>query len=450
MQTALYNDWYVRTDNRIGPYTILPNQLPTSEQKHNAEKVYNILSGYGWSLSAICGILGNMTHESTINPAYIQANNRWRLPNSAENLSDVPNSVMQNFYMQYYGDDERKYGVGLVQWDGKGITRQKYVGWCINENYIWYDGEAGCGRLKYEHDNNKQWTPHTYYGITWTWDNYVTNTRSPEDSARIWVGCYEISGGISERQGNARYWYDYFQDVPPTPPTPDEWITGDTFANLATAYDPDITGVQIPYSQMDCIAYVQTVWRDITAVGPSGKLVTNISPLQFGTNSLWRENVTPYPAYTFNTTSPDNQNPTPVLWYKDTISNCIAQFGSIPTGTLLFHKISEAGPPAIRPEYAGDGIGNFAHVGIYIGNNQVMQSGGMDSSSVPGGGVHRSAYNSNAWNYCAFVVYVNCTGDSPEPPGPEPPGPDIPLTDLIMILYSGKKKGVVKNVRKWI
>ena len=89
---------------------------------------------------------------------------------------------------------------------------------------------------------------------------------------------------------------------------------------MAAAYDPDITGVQIPYSQMDCITFVQTVWRDIAAVSSSDVLC---SPL--GTNTLWRTNTAQYPnlVKTFNTTSPDNQNPTPVLWYKDDLQSCI-------------------------------------------------------------------------------------------------------------------------------
>ena len=157
-------------------------------------------------------------------------------------------------------------------------------------------------------------------------------------------------------------------------------------------------------------------------------------------------NVSPYPSKTFNTTDPNGNNPTKVLWYKDTLSACISRFGDIPTGTLLFHKISDAGPPAIPSQYSGDGIGNFAHVGIYIGNNEVMQSGGQDSGSIPGGGVHRSTYNSSAWNYAAFVVYVNPDNElPPEPPGPEPePG----LSPWLHMWYINNKRGDVKRVRR--
>ena len=435
MNITTYNDWYLSTDTILGAWNV-STEPPTNYQIYNATKIYNALSAYGWSLSAVCGIIGNMQHESTLSPAWIEQTNRWRL--SGTDLADVPNSVMQNFYNEYYNDPNRGYGLGLVQWDGKGITRQKLVGFCENNGYVWYDGDAQMARLLDEYTRNLQWEEHTYYGVTWTWSNYVTNTRTPEESARIWCGCYEVSGGVEYRQENARYWYDYFSGGP-TPPTPDDWITGTDFSTLAVAYDPDITGVPIPYSQMDCIQFVQTVWRDIQAVSSSDTLC---SPL--GTNTLWRTNTAQYPSLVklFNTTSPDSQNPTPVLWYKDSISNCISLYGDIPAGALLLHQISEAGPPAIPPQYEGDGIGNYAHVGIYIGNNQVMQSGGRDAS--PGEGVHRSTYDSSAWNYVAFVVYVDPTGSGPTPPTP----PEFP--DWLLLWYNTNKRKVIKNVKRFV
>jgi hypothetical protein len=76
-----------------------------------------------------------------------------------------------------------------------------------------------------------------------------------------------------------------------------------------------------------------------------------------------------------------------------------------------------------------------------------MQSGGRDSSSVPGGGVHRSVYDSSAWNYVAFVVYVDCIGGGPTPP--EPPVPPTPWIIRHLFLLNQRKK-VIKNVRKTI
>lgn len=436
MTPTLVNGWYLSTDTRIGTSD---TSGITSAQETNAQNIYNWFSALGWSLSAIAGMLGNMQVESYLSPAYIQSTHRSQLPNSAANLSDVPNSVMLSFY------GNSNYGVGLVQWDGNTSTPpagQKLVSFAMRYNMDWYDGDTQCFRIQRERESNLQWTNKTIFGTTWTWNNYVTNNETPERSAEIFQKCYEKGGtDNTRRKNNARYWYDYFSGDTPTPPEPEtDWIPGSDFAAMAAAYDPDITGVQIPYSQMDCITFVQTVWRDIAAVSSSDVLC---SPL--GTNTLWRTNTAQYPnlVKTFNTTSPDNQNPTPVLWYKDDLSSCIATYGEIPPGTLLLHQISEAGPPAIPSQYAGDGIGNFAHIGIYIGNNEVMQSGGMDSGSVPGGGVHRSTYNPNAWNYAAFVVWVDPTnGGQPEPTPPES------LQPWLCMVFSKKRKDVTRRVRR--
>ena len=440
MQATLINDWWLTTDTGGSMGTTNTSGI-TEKQKHNATKVYNYFSALGWSLSAIAGMIGNMQLESWLSPALIQGTHRSSLPNSAASLSDVPNSVMINFY------GNSGYGIGLVQWDGYTSTApagQKLVSFAERYNLNWYDGDTQCYRIQREKETNIQWQNGTVDGIYWDWNTYISNTQTPEKSAHAWRVCYEVaaSGTDSTRQANARYWYDYFQDVPPEPP--EDWITGTAFSQLAIAYDPAITGHNIPYSELDCIGFVQKVWRDIPAVSSSDTLS---SPL--GTNTIWRTNTSQYPnlVKTFNTTSPDNQNPCPVLWYKDTLDNLIAEYGEIPAGTLLFHKISEAGPPAIPSQYAGDGVGNFAHVGIYIGNNEVMQSGGRDSSSVPGGGVHRSTYDSSAWNYCAFVVWVDPTGGEPPEP-PEPPEPEFP--HWLYVWYTNNKRRVLKNVKRYV
>ena len=152
MNIEIYNDWYVRTDGRIGPWNITTTQQASAEQIHNAYKIYSAFLNDGWTLNAISATLGNMQHESSLDPALIEQTNRRRLPNSAANLSDVPNAVMQNHYKEYYTgiSGSGGYGIGLVQWDGKGITRQKLVGYCENNGYVWYDGDAQIQRIFYE------------------------------------------------------------------------------------------------------------------------------------------------------------------------------------------------------------------------------------------------------------------------------------------------------------
>ena len=444
MQASLVNDWWMTTDSG-GSMGSTDTSGITDKQKHNAEKIYDYFSALGWSLSAIAGMLGNMQVESWLSPAYIQSAHRSSLPNSAANLSDVPNSIMVNFF------GGSNYGIGLVQWDGHNTAtppEQKLVGFANRYGYVWYDGDTQCFRIQREQETNIQFVQKTIDGYTWNWSNYITTTKTPEEACEAFRRCYENGGAssIERRKQNARYWYDYFEDTPPVPPLPTNWISGTTFSSMAVNYDPAITGVNIPYNQMDCYQFVQTVWRDIQAVSSTDRLCNPVSQWgTAGTNTLWRQNISPYPTWTFNTTSPDNQNPTPVLWWKGTISECESAYGEIPAGALLFHQIGEDDNPKIPDYYRGDGIGNFAHVGIYIGNNQVMQSGGRDSASVPGGGVHRSTYNSSAWNYVAFVVYVDCTGG-----GPEPPPPYEPTWFQNHVYLFAQRKKVVRNVKRSI
>lgn len=437
MNVQLINDWYMTTDSGGQMGTTNTSGI-TSYQIHNATKVYNYFSALGWSLSAIAGMLGNMQLESWLSPALIQGTHRSLLPNSASSLSDVPNTVMIHFYDSYYGYSNGGFGVGLVQWDGYTSTSpagQKLVSFAERYNLNWYDGDTQCYRIEREQETNIQWQNGTVDGIAWTWNTYITNTETPEKSAHAWRVCYEVaaSGTDSTRQANARYWYEYFSS---TPPIPADWIDGETFADYALDYD----GQYIPYSQMDCIQFVQTVWRDIQAVSATDVLC---SPL--GTNTLWRMNMSGYPSKTFGTTSPDGVSPCPVLWYKDSIDNYLLNHNALPAGALLFHQVGDNDPPVIPSQYAGDGIGNFVHVGIYCGNNEVMQSGGMDSGSVPGGGVHKSTYNANAWNYIAFVVWVDPTNHAPEPP--EPPVP-YELLNWLMAWYTNNRKDVTKLVKR--
>ena len=426
MSAVLYNDWYVSpTWSDVGPsYGSYSN-----EQKHNVDKIYAIFHALGWTDNAIAGMLGNMQVESGLDPA-------CSYPKIGNTMADIDNTHAENYPDNAYG---------LVQWKGRGSVdpdNNQLVGYAIRYGYEWYDGDIQMNRLTWEYQTPAKFHNQTVDGVYYTFSSYASSTSSPSVLAKAWMVCYEGTYSVlSNRQSNAEYWLTYIQSGP-TPPTPDDWISGTDFSTLAVAYDPDITGVQIPYSQMDCIKFVQTVWRDIQAVSASDTLC---SPL--GTNTLWRTNTPQYPnlVRTFNTTSPDSQNPCPVLWYKDTITNCISTYGEIPAGTLLLHQISESGPPAIPSQYEGDGIGNFVHIGIYIGNNEVMQSGGRDSGSVPGGGVHRSTYDSSAWNYVAFVVYVDPTGGGPTPPPPPPP-PSLP--EWLILWYTTNKRKVIKSVKR--
>ena len=414
MAAELYNGWYVSANQ----YDVGPSSgNPTNYQKHNVDIIYGIFHALGWTDNAIAGMVGNMMYESSIDPA-------CAYPSIGNTLATIGNT---------YASQHPDNAYGLVQWKGRGSVdpaNNQLVGYAIRYNTEWYDGDIQMQRLSWEYNEPAKFHPQTVDGVYYTFASYAASTADPRTLAKVWMVCYEGTYSVLDtRKANAQLWYDYFGG---NPPVPVDWVSGETFAGYALSYN----GQYLPYSQVDCIDFVNLVWHDIPTV-PANIDLGRIGQY-YGTNTLWRS------TRTFNTTDPNNNNPTNELWWKGTISQCESQFGSIPAGALLFHQISEAGPPAIPPQYAGDGIGNFAHVGIYCGNDEVMQSGGQDSGSVPGGGVHLSTYDPTAWTHVAFCVYVDPT-TSPEPPGPEP-GDNI--LKILLMWYSNKRKGAIKNVRK--
>ena len=404
-----FSYWISANQYEVGP----SSGTPSDYQKNNAIRIYRYWKIWGWTLNAVSAMIGNMMYESCINPATVYPKSSF--PNGGATIADISNQ---------YALSRTTPAYGLVQW--RGLSQEQpianqIVSYAYRHDYEWYTGEIQMSRLYWEWDNEKKWHPKTLDGKYWTFHDFSSSTDTPENLAYVFMRCYEDTISVTDiRQANARTWYNYLQTDPDPEPTPvPGWVTGEQFAQYALAYN----GQYMPYDQYDCIGYVNKVWQDIPAA--SGSLPT-------GTNTIWRS------TRTYNTTSPLNQNPCPVLWYKDTLSNCIARYNGIPTGTLLFHQISEAGPPPIPDQYAGDGIGNFVHVGIYVGNNQVMQSGGRDSASVPGGGVHLSTYDSSAWNYAAFVVWVNPIGTSP---GPGPVVPKLTPEKIITLWGEERRKG---------
>lgn len=224
MNIILNNGFYMATDSRAGPWSVVGN-TPTTEQENNANIIRSFFINEGWTIEAICGMIGCMQGESTINPAFIQDTNRYRLPNSAADLTDVPNSVMKHFFKEYYAVTNKAFGVGLVQWDGYsevtigGVTeqQQKLVAYGIRNNIIWYDGWTQLYRIRGEqawdvsHGSTSFFQPVRYSGVTYTFANYPYSTATPETLAEAWTSGYERNaGGVGFRGQNARYWYDWF------------------------------------------------------------------------------------------------------------------------------------------------------------------------------------------------------------------------------------------------
>ena len=220
MQAELYNDWWTTTDTG-GSMGSTDSSGVTDKQQHNASKILAYFRGLGWTVNAIAAMVGNMQLESWLSPGLIQGTNRYRLPNSAANLSDVPNSVMIDFYDGHYGLDHGGFGIGLAQWDGDTPTPpagQKLVSFAERYNMIWYDGDTQIYRIRREQETNIQWQAQTLGSTYWTWAEFIASTETPEELAYVWRVCYEVAdpGTDATRRANARYWYDWFIAHPTT------------------------------------------------------------------------------------------------------------------------------------------------------------------------------------------------------------------------------------------
>lgn len=152
--------------------------LSQSEMTINATYIKNWLLAKGWTLNAICGMLGNMQVESTINPALWQS-------------MDEGNTSL---------------GYGLVQW----TPATKLISYADSIGASYSDIDTQLQRIIYEKNNGIQYYKTSDYPLTFT--EFTKSVKSPEYLASAFLKNYERAGVGKEdvRRSNARYWYDYF------------------------------------------------------------------------------------------------------------------------------------------------------------------------------------------------------------------------------------------------
>lgn len=178
----------------------------SAEAQANATMIYSILYSLGWTLEAVCGMLGNVESESAYNPW------RWQ--------SDVVLPV---------GDSRINYqnahAYGLCQWDpaGKYINNGSgYSGYgpnYSNQTGSTTDGEA---QMRYLNDNADYYSTASY---PLSYSQYKQATIEGGYSvaylARAWFYNFERGTWDEGRVTAAEYWYNYFSgSPPPEPPGP--------------------------------------------------------------------------------------------------------------------------------------------------------------------------------------------------------------------------------------
>lgn len=190
LRQGTYGDYY-------GSYWGESAALTADQMETNALYIYSALIDKGWTAQAIAGLLGNMQHESSINPG------RWQ-------SDDVGNTSM---------------GYGLVQW----TPSTNYTDWCTSQGYSDpSEMDNAIARIIYELENGLQYISTDSYPLTFR--EFTKSTGSPYDLACAFAWNYERSWTVlygtaaeqealrQKRGGAAADWYSYLTGQDPTPP----------------------------------------------------------------------------------------------------------------------------------------------------------------------------------------------------------------------------------------
>lgn len=129
--------------------------LSTEEKTINAQYILNYLTTKGWTKNAICGMLGNLETESTINPQL------WEVPHTGDT----------------------SYGYGLVQW----TPMTKMMNWCNVNGKDYTQMDSQLERIIWEVTNGDQWT--NIYGMTF--EEFTQSTDSAYNLAMMFIKAYE-------------------------------------------------------------------------------------------------------------------------------------------------------------------------------------------------------------------------------------------------------------------
>lgn len=177
-RTGTFGTYYGSPYNSSAP-------LNQTQMEMNATYISISLQNSGWTLESICGMLGNMQVESSINPG------RW------ENDS--------------VGGDPTGHGYGLVQW----TPYTNYTDWATNNGYSdpsVMDGNLA--RINYELANNIQWIPTIQYPMSF--QSFKESTASPDILALAFLANYERPADPNQpiRGEYALAWYNYLKGKP--------------------------------------------------------------------------------------------------------------------------------------------------------------------------------------------------------------------------------------------
>lgn len=188
--------------------TNLPNSMTAYEMSQNVDEIYaQFYSVYHWSVNAICGVLGNMQHESYLNPAQTQIG---------------------------YPIGSASGGYGLCQW----TPSTKLTNWLRANNHSLYSGFWQLYYLNFE-SGGTEYIPTSQFPETYA--EFKVSGQTVAYLTECFLKNYERAGveALSQRIQYAENWYRYLMGTDPPPePTP----TPPAPPDPPTPPDPDPSG----------------------------------------------------------------------------------------------------------------------------------------------------------------------------------------------------------------
>lgn len=196
--------WHVK---EIGAYA-----NDSAEAIDNATMIWGILKNKGWTLNAVCGVLGNIGYESGYNP--------WRWQGDL-----VPSITQSPWTNKGYGFTQFTPGGKYINDDnakaipGYGPNFADSVG---NVN----DGYAQIVFL----DTWADYYPTSRFPISYA--DYKVSATNPGELAVVWLYNYERPGDMPSEEPKRRqegdYWFKTLSGVDPPGPDPEKkeskWI----------------------------------------------------------------------------------------------------------------------------------------------------------------------------------------------------------------------------------
>lgn len=229
-------DWADWCGEVTGAWISSNAYLDEPSKQNNAQLFYRYFIRNGWTLQAICGALGNIEKESTINPGIWGDLSPW-------------------------GETDG-HGYGLVQW----TPYTRITDWLTSHGYDIGSGEGQCAKLLEEvlhPEIENTWHPTTQYPLSFT--DFISSTESPETLAQAFLYNYERPADLNQpdRSEFARKWYTYLGGWEFVPRLNSDGMEGNPY------WCEDNPFWQSGFGLPNCTCYVWGRWYEITGERPT-------------------------------------------------------------------------------------------------------------------------------------------------------------------------------------